>query len=403
MGADCVTSQWQTSRLALFLRLANSPAGSLQQIALVALYGMRDPWINNVLNDLQLISPDLAVAIRNGSLGPFLVVGAYRSDAGEWLGAQPYSTFMDMTGHTLKAGPSHPRTKWHTRRIMDLFKICLSRSDRSRMYERITKQAERGVGSKLLLLHASLRLPGPPLDKALDWVGPQTNRSAVVALCCGDLALGRYAGNYFAKAFVPVRSEHCHDSINLGIEPSRVCIHCWHNHRQLVLDGEGHAFFECDSCESARNVFYDALSASLRSRIEAQGCAESKLITVLQSMTQLDWAAFGRFAARVRQVRRHMRRRFVERSERLLRYGYFQQKAQWKKSGGHVCRHGVFFKLPPASGCRCLTQSAENDWSAAIRMPALDDDLKSLVAVPFDVSRYVRLGVLQASMRRQGW
>ena len=45
----------------------------------------------------------------------------------------------------------------------------------------------------------------------------------------------------------------------------------------------------------------------------------------------------------------------------------------------------------------------EANWQYAKFMPALDADLKSIVAVAFNRSTYKRLGLLQAEARRLGW
>ena len=77
----------------------------------------------------------------------------------------------------------------------------------------------------------------------------------------------------------------------------------------------------------------------------------------------------------------------------------------WWAKGRHVCRHGVFFRAPLGSPCSCMRGgSAEmHVWTRATFMPALDSTLKTLVAVPFDASRFQRLARLQAEVRRLGW
>ena len=47
--------------------------------------------------------------------------------------------------------------------------------------------------------------------------------------------------------------------------------------------------------------------------------------------------------------------------------------------------------------------ATEADWQYAKFMPALDEELKSIVAVAFDTNTYKRLGLLQADARRLGW
>ena len=47
--------------------------------------------------------------------------------------------------------------------------------------------------------------------------------------------------------------------------------------------------------------------------------------------------------------------------------------------------------------------TSDLDWDQARFMPALDQELKSIIAVPFDLSTYERLGSLQSQARRLGW
>ena len=48
------------------------------------------------------------------------------------------------------------------------------------------------------------------------------------------------------------------------------------------------------------------------------------------------------------------------------------------------------------------TNGAET-WRTANFMPAIDERLKAIISVPFDLDKFTRLGVLQAEMRRRGW
>jgi hypothetical protein len=236
----------------------------------------------------------------------------------------------------------------------------------------------------------------------MDWIKSPLHRSAVVALLCGDLCIARYAGNFFAKLFIPNRIDHIRDAESLGVEPSRVCIACWHKHRQIVLEDEGHVFFECREYDEPREEFMSAVSNDTKRRIISEGTGNDKLASVFQSSTETDWIAFGRFAARIRYARRLLRQQFEARGQRATNIGYVQRKLQWRRDGKFVCRHGVFFRLPPSDGCACLRPDA-GDWTHAVYMPALDMDLKAIVLERFDLGSCTRLGVLQAAARRRGW
>ena len=55
-------------------------------------------------------------------------------------------------------------------------------------------------------------------------------------------------------------------------------------------------------------------------------------------------------------------------------------------------------------GCKCMARaSSQADWQFAKFMPALDTELKCIVAVPFDITTFKRLGLLQAEAKRLGW
>ena len=47
--------------------------------------------------------------------------------------------------------------------------------------------------------------------------------------------------------------------------------------------------------------------------------------------------------------------------------------------------------------------SISEDWTHAKYMPALNEELKIIVAVPFKFGEFERLGILQARARHLGW
>ena len=276
---------------------------------------------------------------------------------------------------------------------MELFKSSLRRSKQSRFYTNISQMAEAGMSSKMLLLHAYLRNPGPPVDHALDWVGPPAHRLTVVALLCGDFFLARYAGNYF----VPKSA----DALSLDIEPNKMCIYCWHYRRQLVLEGEGHVLFECPQNDRSRRSFLSEVTTAIRDRIDASSSGDAKLLTVLGSTIPSDWAAFGRLAARVRQNRRHLRRRFEQLSVDLERHSFTARRDAWRVNGGYVCRHGVSFKIAQGQLRPCISPEMNaSQWIHAQWMSVICHDLKNILTASFDPTTFKRLGQLGAEMRR---
>ena len=110
------------------------------------------------------------------------------------------------------------------------------------------------------------------------------------------------------------------------------------------------------------------------------------------------------FLVRIRQSRRRLKVYFERQNETFLRKSYIHKKAAWKSTTGPVCRHGVFFTELPAEGCKCMSSlSTPADWQTARFMPALHHELKTIVAVPFQVESFQRIGLLQSRARQLGW
>jgi hypothetical protein len=214
--------------------------------------------------------------------------------------------------------------------------------------------------------------------------------------------LARYSGNFFAKEFLPKSAGHLIDASSLGVEPSRVCIVCWHNQRQIVLEDEGHVLFECPHYAKPRSDYFSELSDGTSEGVRKAASGSNKFLRALESSVPADWVALGRFAARIRQLRRSLRQRFDSRTLRLTKTSFPLRRIAWRSTGRFVCRHGVFFRSRPANGCACLTPDL-GDWTDAVFMTAIDDDLKAIVTVKFDISCLSRLGVVQARLRRNNW
>lgn len=408
LSVDCLTLVWRVQRVALFLRMLNSPAGSLQQIAMLTMKSLSSEWYTATLADIRTVLPDLVLTEGNGCAGPFLHSDGHWDELGEWLGAHPSCLSMNLpTRCNQRTDPftqdhAHNAIRRHVHRITNLLRLRLRRDAQITTSRKISEKHAEGPTSKTAVLHHYLRCAAPPLHIALGWVGSPSQRAAIAALLCGDLGIGRYAGNFFAKSFIPSSPHHVYDAHNLEVAPSRVCIVCWHYRRQIVLESEGHVFFECTHYEKPRQEFLSSISHDTISRIREQGSGTEQLTQALASPVPADWIAFGKLAARIRQLRRQLRRRFESYSQRLENKGFLQQKTQWRNAGRFVCRHGVFFRSTPLQRCGCLCPGTA-DWSHAAFMPHLDEELKKLVVVKFVANNFQRLGVLQAQARRRGW
>jgi hypothetical protein len=182
-----------------------------------------------------------------------------------------------------------------------------------------------------------------------------------------------------------------------------VCLHCWHFNQQLVLESEGHVLFECPRYAAAQQKYLSEITVDTRTLMGTCGSGELKLIAALGSHSVLDWSALGRFCGNLRTARRKLRHLFEGMSRRLDKVGFTTRKVEWRRAGRHVCRHGVFFKRQPPRGCPCLSTNAATDWSNAVLMPRLDNELKTIVVCKFDADRFQRLGFLHAEARRRAW
>ncbi len=242
------------------------------------------------------------------------------------------------------------------------------------------------------------------LDIAADWVGPPANRSALLSLFCGDWSLGHYAANYFAKNLLPQQPEHLQRAATLGLDSSRVCLHCWHYNRNLVEEDEAHVLVDCPAHGNAREELAEALSLRVALALHTAKSSKDKLLTILGSQCASDWIAIGRFLSKVRQARRKAKLKFERLAKDLLARSYVQRKALWRSQGKAVCRHGVFWNKPVATHCPCMSNSVDAlDWLDAALMPALEHETRTLVVTPFDCQYFSRMGILQAEMRRLGW
>ena len=129
---------------------------------------------------------------------------------------------------------------------------------------------------------------GPPLHICIDWVKCLRKRAALLILFAGDWAIGRYAGNYFAKTLLPCRPSQIARAQSLGVEPNRVCTYCWHNCRIMVEESEAHALMECPLHGIAREESMMAISEQTFQGISVATSSQDRLLTLfIQSSTRL--------------------------------------------------------------------------------------------------------------------
>ena len=139
-GVDAIETTWRVQRLALFLRLANSPAGSLQQIALITLRSLDDEWFLDVVADMCLVVPGINFEVLQSSEGPYLRSSGLWNDAGEWLSAQPWGFMFSPDGRGLQSGFGSRIVKRHIRRCTEIFKASVRRQSNSAAYANIEQK-----------------------------------------------------------------------------------------------------------------------------------------------------------------------------------------------------------------------------------------------------------------------
>ena len=130
----------------------------------------------------------------------------------------------------------------------------------------------------------------------------------------------------------------------------------------------------------------------------------SDLCKLLASADEGCSIAMGRFLVRVRQTRRKLKCTFERLNEKMQTQSFACRRAVWRFKKRPCCRHGVLFMQLPQNACRCMSpESDDESWQHARYMPALDPELKSIVAVPVHKPSFKRLAVLQAEARSLSW
>eukprot|EP00973_Karenia_brevis_P012102 1642956-Karenia_brevis.AAC.1 len=327
---------WRAQRVALMIRMLNSPPDSLSQVALVILRELQAAWFTAAYSDLKLVFPTLRLSVVDGLHGPRIISTAWWSDEGEWCSAHACNLPRDCLGHftrmPLARGVVDDEIKAvriHARICAKSLRTKLQRGEDTERFYDVINKAQESQSSKAAVLACKLCSPGPPLHVGLTWVRHLSHRAAIASFIAGDWFLARYAHNYFGRDFIPRAWQ------DEGFCREQVCLHCWHERQELHLEDESHVMLVCPLYDTARIELTSNLSANV-----TRAFAMGSFLAPLSSQVSNDWVVFGRFAARVRQMRRKLRWTFQRRTAVLQNRGFGPRKKVWQDSGKFVCRHG---------------------------------------------------------------
>ena len=160
----------------------------------------------------------------------------------------------------------------------------------------------------------------------------------------------------------------------------------------------------CPEYAQARSDFLQEISSNLKHQLDMATSGDSKLLEILAVNAPADWEAFGRMLARIRQSRRRSKERFERLNTMCVEKAFCTRRKTWRAAGKFVCRHGVMFTKSHKGDCSCLlTDLGAGNWRHAKWMPAISVELRTIIAVPFNIAGFRRLGVLQAELRRNEW
>jgi hypothetical protein len=352
----------------------------------------------SALLDLQIVLPGVTLQETNIASVPYVCSSVHWVN-GRLITAQPYGPMRSANDACL----DEHRARAFIRSTVKSLRTALTQESQASLDERIAERTVAEPFPKMIPLPTKMLSQGPSIITALDWIGPACHVKATIAFFSGEFFLGRYAANYFAKQLLPASARHLTSLQTRGIEAKRVCLYCWHNHRQAELEDEAHVILECPHYDSQRRDFIGEISEGLASSLQSAVISDKKIEFLYGAATSKDWQAFGRLLARIRQVRRRMRKSVQKTCELLDKQEFHNVKRTWQKSGKHVCRHGVFFRQHPQSYCPCMSDDDDADWQHAVLMPALNGSLKCVVTDTFARHTYQRLGVLQAEARRRNY
>ena len=404
-----ISDEWRVRRVAHLLRLLNSPCDSWQHVALVVLMVFRSPWFDAVCADLARILPGVRLKVVEGPAGLFVSSNGWWIEEGVWHGAQPWQLPLDSLGRRYcpsTAVDKHRYFDWyvrrHVRELTQQLRKQLRHEHESALVTRVLERASLTPYVKTSLIAGLVVRAGPPLHVALDWITSPMDRKALIALVSGEWFLARYAGNFFAKDLLPDGARWEKNGY-LTQERSRICLACWQRDRAVLLEDEGHVLFECPEHAVARERLLKNLVPNTLELVQAASSSNAKLLAILSSFQPRDWDILGKVCGQMRQGRRRFRAKFETLNARFLREAFAPLRSAWRNNGKYVCRHGVMFASRQPLRCACLSKVDCSSWSKARFMPSLDHELKAIVARPFDLASFCRLGELHAEVRRLGW
>ena len=405
MGRVSCTVEWKVRRASLFLRLANAPAGSWMQLALIAHRHLQSTWYTETCADLELVLPRVRLIPTLVGTEATLSSSGYWNDADDWVSFLAYSLPVNIQGHRYRpalgtrGGGAHAKSvKAHVQHVIVNLRTELSRQWWSSVYSNIVLASAASDTSKLHVVSQCLQKPGPPLHSILEHLSLPSHRAAVASFLCADWFLGKYSNNYFAKCLLPRTRAHFEIVCDAGATPSNVCLTCWHYDRVAALEDEYHIVCVCPAYAQARQRLRNQLSYHTQLR------TQDDMHCLFSNRSQADLQALGEFMARTRQRRRRNKVTMERLSDEFLIKSFAGRRAAWRLQGRHSCRHGVLFLRAPDGGCKCMApESLPEDWHQAKFMPALDHRLKTVTAAPFNMERLQRLAAVQSQARRLGW
>ena len=395
---------WRVRRAALFLRLANAPAGSWIHLAFISHHHLNTPWFRDALQDLELVLPSVRLMPTFAGTHPVLSSSGRWSDEGEWVSFHAYGLPRNLSGHRFRpasTGRSDTYSKGvrlHVEYVTRNLRTRLTREFWSETYQDTVTAATASNTSKLTLLSLRLQAPGRPLHFVLDQLLHLAHRSALSSLLCCDWFFGKHAQNYFARNLLPALPRHQDAIDEAGVERSSICLACWHFRRYIVMEDEFHVLCNCPEYDKGRRALLHAIGPDLQ--LNTQQDVLHLLSGTMPSATQ----AFGVFLTRTRQVRRKLKLKLEDLSNSFEASSFAARRAAWRMRRKPACRHGVLFAQLPPGGCRCMAGSTEEaDWQHARFMPALCHTLKAIIVKPFDLDDFEHLSALQSRARTLGW
>jgi len=403
MGLHSSTIAWRIRRATLWMKLANAPVGSWRHLAFMAHRHFNSPWFLAAQADLGLVLPGVRLIPTTVGTLPYLSSTSRWSDEGELISIHPYSLPVNANGYKFRPNGDNETlhstaVRRHVHYVSGQLKKVLSRQAWTKCYNAVIEAATASPSSKLGLLAQRLQQAGPPLHIVLDSIQLPAHRAAMASFLCADWFLGKYAHNYFAKQLLPRTAAHAIVIQEAGCNSDTICLSCWHHRRVAILEDEFHCVCVCPEHNSSRQTLLASLppGATITSTLD--------VLRLLASSDAVTVASFGQFLTNVRQSRRRLKLRMERMNELLCTKSFASKRVAWRLRGRYCCRHGVLFTVPPVNGCRCMSQSSSAiDWAQACFMPALSQELKCIIAVPFDRQSYTRLATLQAQARHLGW